>query len=316
MFNQEAQQWLAQAIGSAPEHLDIRRMQGSTSSSVFLVQDKEATKWFVLRVLDNEEWLAHEPDLIEHEAAALLEVQKFGFRAPGLITYTSQDVGFGFPALVMSFVEGQIDLHPANFQTWLENLAQELAVIHQHKSPSFGWNYRSWVNHASLAVPDWTALPQLWEQAIERVLAPAPSFHPVFIHRDYHPMNVLWRDGIVSGVVDWINACQGPAGVDVAHCRSNLVLMYGIAAADQFLSSYCHMADGFTYDPYWDLESILDMGLPEPFFYTPWQEFGLEIPSATSLQQRVDAYLEQVLLKVNHLSDEDAAAYLANSNDA
>lgn len=296
-FNQQAQEWLAQAIGSTSEHLHIQQMAGSTSSSIFLVQDKAAAQRFVLRVVDNAEWLAEEPDLIEHEAAALLEVQKVGFCAPSLIAYTSQDVGFGFPALVMSFIEGQIDLHPTNFQTWLENLAQELAVIHQHKTPSFGWHYRSWVNRTSLAVPTWTTLPHLWEQAIERVLAPAPSFHPVFIHRDYHPMNVLWRDGIVSGVVDWINACRGPAGVDVAHCRSNLVLMYGIAAADHFLSTYCRIADGFTYDPYWDLESILDMGLPDPFFYTPWQVFGLNILPPPLLQQRVDAYLEQVFLK-------------------
>ena len=297
-FNQQAYEWLAQAIGSAPEHLDIRQMQGSTSSSIFLVQDNATEKHFVLRVLDNEAWLAHEPDLIEHEAAALLETQKVGFRAPGLIAHTSQDVGFGFPALVMSFVTGQIDLHPANFQMWLKNLAQELAAIHRHNNPSFGWYYNSWVDRTSLAVPDWTTVPHLWEQAIERVLAPAPPFRPVFIHRDYHPMNVLWQHGAVSGVVDWINACQGPAGVDVAHCRSNLVLMYGLAAADQFLTLYSQVAAGFGYDPYWDLESILDMGLPEPFFYTPWQQFGLEILPPALLRQRVDAYLEQIMLQV------------------
>lgn len=298
-FNRQAQEWLAQATGSTPEYLDIRQMQGSTSSSIFLVQDKTAVQRFVLRVVDNKGWLAEEPDLIEHEAAALLEVQRAGFRAPHLVAHSSEDVGFGFPVLVMSFVEGQIDLHPENFPVWLDNLAKELATVHHHNNPAFGWQYRSWVNRGSLAVPNWTTHPHLWEQAMERVLAPAPPFHPTFIHRDYHPMNVLWQNGAVSGVVDWINACQGPAGVDVAHCRSNLVLMYGIAAADHFLSTYCRIADGFTYDPYWDLESILDMGLPEPFFYTPWQVFGLAILPPTLLQQRVDAYLEQVLLKVN-----------------
>jgi hypothetical protein len=40
---------------------------------------------FVLRVLDNHEWLAEEPDLAAHEAAALEEAQKAGLRAPSLV---------------------------------------------------------------------------------------------------------------------------------------------------------------------------------------------------------------------------------------
>jgi len=55
----------------------------------------------------------------------------------------------------------------------------------------------------------------------------------VFIQRDFHPGNVLWRRGTVTGVVDWQSASIGPAWADVAHCRVNL-FRYGLEVADRF----------------------------------------------------------------------------------
>jgi hypothetical protein len=31
-------------------------------------------------------------------------------------------------------------------------------------------------------------------------------------------VNVLWEENGISGIADWINACMGPIGIDVAHC--------------------------------------------------------------------------------------------------
>lgn len=296
-FAPEAYAWLAHALGAIPSSLDLTRLQGATSSSLFLVQfmrGGEAQR-FVLRVLDNPAWLANEPDLAAHEAAALKEAQKAGLAAPRLVAYAADDVGFGAPAVLMSFMEGRIDLTPVNFQAWLAGLARALASIHGHPGHGFAWRFRSWVNRPLLAPPAWTTIPCAWERAIERVCGPEPAAPLVFIHRDYHPTNVLWQDGAVSGVVDWINACQGPAGVDVAHCRTNVAVMYGPAAADQFLAAYAKADPGFVYDPYWDLDSLLDTCLPTPLFYPPWQVFGLDFLAPAVLASRVDAYLESVM---------------------
>ena len=164
-------------------------------------------------------------------------------------------------------------------------------------SVAFPWRFRSWVNRAALVTPAWSATPRAWERAIEYWHnvgqvgnLSCTTARAVFIHRDYHPANVLWREGAVSGVVDWINACRGPAGVDVAHCRTNLAGMYGPAYRDA--------ADDFTYDPYWDLDSLLDMCLPGPSYYPPWQEFGLGAIPAEVLRQRTDAYLGSVMRRI------------------
>ena len=39
--------------------------------------------------------------------------------------------------------------------------------------------------------------------------------------------------------------------------------------ADRFLDAYLTAAEGFVYDPYWDIDSLLDMSYPEPTFYEP-----------------------------------------------
>ncbi len=294
--------WLSRSTGITDQNIDIVQMKGSTSSSVFLVQsflrDSHPSK-FVLRVLDNQKWLAEEPDLAVHEAAALEEAQKAGVRSPHLVAYSSNDVGFGGPVVLMSYIEGKIELRPSDLQEWLDNLASQLVSIHHHTAEAFPWRFRSWAEKANLAPPKWTTVPRLWERAIELALGPEPAYHPVFIHRDYHPANILWKNGSVNGVVDWINACQGPAGVDVAHCRTNLALMFGPTTADQFLDAYIQVADRFTYEPYWDVDSILDGCIPEPSFYEPWQEFGLGIIAPRVLRQRIDGYLERVMMRVD-----------------
>ena len=84
----------------------------------------------------------------------------------------------------------------------------------------------------------------------------------MFLHRDYHPGNVLWRDGLVAGVVDWVNASRGPVDADLGHCRVNLAMAYDLAAADRFLSAHRALTGAADYDPYWDVVAAVGM-LPE-----------------------------------------------------
>jgi len=298
-FGIEARDWLARSLHLPPNQLNLTQMKGSSSSSIYLVQSTDASRpeRFVLRVLDHREWLADEPDLAEHEAAVLEKVQSCGLRGPRMVAYSSDEVGFGAPVVLMSFVEGQIELRPSSPTEWLKELARELAAIHRCPVNNFKWQFKSWVIPSMLVVPAWTTIPKTWERAIELFQKGRPEFRPVFLHRDYHPLNVLWNDGAISGVVDWINACQGPASVDLAHCRTNLTTMYGIEAADKFLEYYCDLTGGFEHNVYWDIDSLLNMCLPQPMFYPPWLDFGLEFMSQAAVNQRMDEYLGRVMLE-------------------
>ena len=109
IFSDAARDWLGRAVGAAGCPLAIVPMGGATSSSLFRVErtGAPAAEQYVLRVLDNREWLAEEPDLASHEAAALDEAQRAGLPAPRLVAYADDDVGFGAPAVLMSFIEGR-----------------------------------------------------------------------------------------------------------------------------------------------------------------------------------------------------------------
>jgi len=303
MVNKTAVDWLRDKLEIPSDQLRLTKMKGATSSSVYLIEDanSKTSKRFVLRVMDNKKWLEEEPDNIQHEFNALQEAEKISPLVPKPISFNTQEVGFGYPVLLMSFVPGHIDLKPINIQQWITELSGQLALIHHHTSDTlntFPWHYKSWAQKTNLAPPSFSRIPELWKIAIDYVGNGEPQYNAVFIHRDYHPTNVLWQHQKISGIVDWINACQGPAGVDVAHCRTNLALMYGGDVMQAFLNAYCQAAPNFVYEPYWDLDSLFDMCFPEPPFYEPWQEFGLEKIPPEILQQRLDNYLEQIVLKL------------------
>lgn len=94
------------------------------------------------------------------------------------------------------------------------------------------------------------------QQAAEIFHASPPTAAPdAFIHRDFHPGNVLWQQGKVTGVVDWQSASTGPAVMDVGHCRVNL-FRYGLDAADQFTASWEELT-GARYHPWADIITII-----------------------------------------------------------
>lgn len=296
-FTREALAWLAEALRSKPRRLRLAPMSGSTSSTLYRVELEKGAglERYVLRLIDNAAWLAEEPNLAEHEWTALLEARRAGLKAPAPVAPAGVEAGFGAPVVLMSFVEGEVRLLPSDFQAWIRRIASELAAVHAHGAPGFRWRYRSWVRRDELAPPRWSAEPGRWEEAIARFLEGEPAAPACLIHRDYHPANLLWLGDEISGVVDWINACLGPAGVDVAHCRTDLALMHGPEVAQRFLEVYTEASPGYVHDPYWDLDSILDRALPRPAYHSPWAAFGLARIPAKVLQARLERHLRQVM---------------------
>ncbi len=295
-FNHDALDWLALETKIPVDSLQISELPGANSSAVYAIANahKPKSRQFVLRVFTDEQWLRREPDLPFREANGMKEAKNCEVIAPKLICVASHEVGFGAPVVLMSRLSGHVELQPDDLLDWCAQLAQTLAKIHVHKPKYFGWNWTSWVDEENLRVPNWTEQPQLWQRAIEFWRAGAPNEKAVFIHRDFHPCNVLWRNGKVSGVVDWVNACIGPRGVDVAHCRTNLALMFGVESADAFRDAYLEIAGG-VHHAHWDVASILDFCLPEPEFYRPWAEFGLPNWGVTEMMRRSETYLQSVM---------------------
>ena len=219
-----------------------------------------------------------------------------GIPAPELIAVDRDGSHCGMPATLVSLLPGTVVLEPVDLGEWLNGLARAAAQIHRVEASGFPWKYRRYNERDVLTVPAWSMRPDAWKNAIEVVQGAQPSYSECFVHRDYHPSNVLWENGAVSGVVDWVNGCRGPAGIDVAWCRHNLAYLHGVAVADDFLAAYIAAAgSGFQYDPYWDLMSVIELLPGPPSMYEGWRAGGVPNIRGAIMRERVDAYVASVV---------------------
>jgi aminoglycoside phosphotransferase (APT) family kinase protein len=214
---------------------------------------------------------AEEPDLAAREATALRVAAAGTVPTPHLIAVDPTGDEAGVPALLMSLVPGRIEWAPADVEKFLWRLAEPLVAISEVTVPD-GLHlppYKPYELGRALGPPPWTRLPtRVWDAAVELYEGPAPLDERLFIHRDYHPGNVLWRRGVLTGVVDWPAASLGSPEADVAHCRSNLHDHFGKAVADRFLTIWQKLSGRQDFHPYWDIAVVLappsSYGRPDP----------------------------------------------------
>ncbi|MGH8989355.1 MAG: phosphotransferase enzyme family protein, partial [Acidimicrobiales bacterium] len=162
------------------------------------------------------------------------------------------DVGDGIPALLMARVPGRAQAAPD-----VGALAGLAAQVHSVSAVGFDHRYSPWCRETATTPPRGCRRPELWERALELWRTGEPAYEACFIHRDFHPGNVLWSRGALGGLVDWANACVGPADMDIATCRWNLLDWAGEEAASAFVAAYEELT-GRPHHPYWDVAKIME----------------------------------------------------------
>ncbi len=139
-----------------------------------------------------------------------------------------------FPTTLIGWLDGQADITPTDPEEWAAQLGQALATVDAVPSdrlavlPSVF--ERSGGLQEVLAGPLATRIRSGWRQITASV--------EVLTHCDYWSGNVVWRDGKLTGIVDWSDAARGPRGFDVGWCRLDLVLLFDERIADVFLAAY------------------------------------------------------------------------------
>ena len=261
----EALDWVATTIG-APVRGQWP-LVGGTSSAVHLVtttapppRDRVVLRRYVL------DWVSGEPEIPGNEALALRLIARAGagagassVPAPLLLASDPQGEAVGVPATLMTAAPGTVVWDPPDRIVWLRALAEMVTRI--HRMPVSG-ELSEWAPYppASSDPPPWSRHPQAWLTAYALWAGPRPASTRVFLHRDFHPGNVLWSDGVITGVVDWVSACAGPPEEDIGHCRANLAIRHGQDCADEFLAIWQELTGTPDYHPYWDLTNVVSFG--------------------------------------------------------
>jgi Ser/Thr protein kinase RdoA (MazF antagonist) len=135
--------------------------------------------------------------------------------------------------VLISWMDGKADITPSDPDAWAAELGRALARVHATASqrlstlPSV---FDRTGPYERLAGPAAERIRSSWSRIVG-----APE---VLTHSDYWSGNVVWRDGELTGIVDWSGAVRGPRGFDVGWCRLDLVLLFGDPVADVFLAAY------------------------------------------------------------------------------
>lgn len=236
----------------------------------------------VLRVIDREPWATHRAGLATREHETQVALRGTGVPAPRSLALDAEA-----GAHLMTRLPGESDPSRAD-DAALDSLAATLAAVHDVVPVVWPRVFQSWAWEAKYVVPAWADHPEAWESAFTLLRRDPPPYEPTFLHRDFGPHNVLWSDGAVSGVVDWVETSTGPAWLDVAHCATNIAVRCGVERATAFLTSYADRT-GRAREPYWEVMDVVGF-LPPPgrpgFFGAPSERRALEEMLLAALSAR------------------------------
>jgi len=139
-----------------------------------------------------------------------------------------------FPTSLISWLDGQPDITPTDPGGWARELGRALAAVHTVPSERLAELPsvfdRSGGSQEILGGPLAAVVRSRWSQVVA-----SPE---VLTHGDYWSGNVVWREGRLTGIVDWSGGSRGPRGFDLGWCRLDLVLLFDEQIADDFLAAY------------------------------------------------------------------------------
>ncbi|MFE7121527.1 phosphotransferase family protein [Streptomyces sp. NPDC057654] len=260
------------------------------------------TRPLVLRsfvgVADAEDWL-------HREAGALTECDGTGVSAPRLVAVDPVAEHCEYPSLLMTHLAGRTVIDDEGLETRVPLMARQLLAIHALRP------VRQPRAYVALTTADTVVTPQcadasLWAAAIDLIRRPAPPYEGRFLHRDFHPGNVLFdvppaspADARITGVVDWAGASWGPVDLDVAHCSTHLALLHGPVWGLRFTEAYEEAGGALAADAserlYWLVRSGLAASEEVGAVSKPWREAGKTELTTRAVEERLDAYVTALM---------------------
>jgi aminoglycoside phosphotransferase (APT) family kinase protein len=171
--------------------------------------------------------------------------QRVALPVPEPMMADLESVWFGRPTVVMSRLPGRPDLTPEDPDASVGALAQALAELHETpldgaegavtRPPRFDTWRAPAGEHDALTAASVTAVT---------ARLPVGTSERVLTHGDFHPGNILWQRGRISGVTDWSEARLDTRWYDLAYCRAAVCVHLGPDIADRLADAYSAIVGG------------------------------------------------------------------------
>jgi aminoglycoside phosphotransferase (APT) family kinase protein len=222
--------------GASAVIVDVGRLEGGQHADTWRVQTDSPPLTVVVRQFPTADSGA------SREQRVLGALEGLGGLAPVPLGGDLDGRWSEHPTSLLSCLEGEPDIAPRDPERWARELGRALARVHRaanERLASIASVFQRGRSGDELAGPLAPEVRSRWPQ-----IAGSPE---VLTHGDYWSGNVIWRDGALTGIVDWSGAARGPRGFDLGWCRLDLFLLYDERIADVFLEAY-EAATGETVD--------------------------------------------------------------------
>ncbi|MCQ0022785.1 phosphotransferase [Streptomyces somaliensis DSM 40738] len=295
--------WVEGWLAAGESVVDAVPLRGGWTSEMrrLEVEGPGGRRSLVLRSFVRPFYVRHAEGLLNREADVLRLLARTDVPAARLVAVDATAGHCAHPSLLMSLLPGAVRVDDAGAERRGGLLAARLVDVHRvavaaQERPR---PYQAWTSPERVAPPAGTERPGLWRRAVDVIRREAPAHRGCFLHRDFHPGNVLFAgDGEgtrISGVVDWVETSWGPADLDVAHCSTALALLHGVPAGMRFADLYAAAGGTLSEDPadhlYWRLLDALAYAPDAGKVGTPWRELGRTDLTSAVLAGRLEAYV-------------------------
>lgn len=213
-----------------------QRLTGGVSADVFRLDfaDNEKTPSVVLRI--HGETHSGHPAKLEFALLKALAASGIPVAEPLHCDDSVEVIEEHY--LTMALIDGSTGVAPEFAKQAIESMARMLSDIHRvptadlPKLPTRTQTYPEVLNYLPTG-EEWGGLAELLEQ--KPMIYHGPLF---FLHGDFWPENIMWRDQQIVGVLDWEDAALGDPLCDVASAMLELRYFYGEQGAQQFFDFY------------------------------------------------------------------------------
>ncbi|AZM58362.1 MULTISPECIES: phosphotransferase family protein [unclassified Streptomyces] len=307
--------WVEKQLAAGERVEGVVRLRGGWSSEMrrLDVRGPGGRRSLALRSFVKPFFVRHAGGLLGREAAVLSLLRDTDVPAARLVAVDATARHCDHPSLLMSLLPGTVRVDDEGAGERAGLLARQLVAVHRVKvtERTRPRTYQAWTAPERVRPPDDTRRPELWRRAVDVIRREPPDHRGCFLHRDFHPGNVLFTDGDdgggagagtgprISGVVDWVETSWGPADLDVAHCATALALLHGAAEGMAFADRYAAAGGRTAEDPgahlYWRLLDALGYAPDAEKLAGPWRELGRTDLTPRVLAGRLEEYVEALL---------------------
>jgi len=233
----------------------VRPLHGGIASSVYLVhlESDSARRQAVVVRRYGAYSREHDPEASQREFTILNVLSRQGLPVPKPFFVEPG----ASPFLVMSRVAGRPLLAPRDLTDYVRQTAETLVRLHavSLEGLEFLADQRVYTERALRPDlrPHGDPLQEaVWEAAL-RLWPRLGQARRTLVHGDYWPGNILWSRGRLVGVIDWEQPRLGDPTKDVATCRGDLSILFGLDAAAEFLQHYLGAGGTVSNLEFWDL---------------------------------------------------------------